>query len=113
MTAFPNVHLFLLPGWASLFAYYGVILASAELLERDLACGLRSESEAVVTVGVSEESQSPCHCQVFAPSDYQTMIISTIGEIARKYLSIGWLSVLGGGRATQSLRGEKNDLSYT
>ncbi|TKC52242.1 hypothetical protein EI555_009440 [Monodon monoceros] len=81
-------------GWASLFAYYGVILASAELLERDLACGLRSESEAVVTVGVSEESQSPCHCQVFAPSDYQTMIISTIGEIARKYLSIGWLSVL-------------------
>ena len=41
-----------------------------------------------MTVGVSEESQSPCHCQVFAPSDYQTMIISTIGEIARKYLSV-------------------------
>lgn len=41
------------------------MLASAELPERDLACGSRSESEAVVTVGVSEESQSPCRCQVF------------------------------------------------
>ncbi|XP_022435880.1 LOW QUALITY PROTEIN: putative transporter SVOPL [Delphinapterus leucas] len=77
------------------FAYYGVILASAELLERDLACGLRSESEAVVTVGVSEESQSPCHCQVFAPSDYQTMIISTIGEIALNPLTILGINFLG------------------
>ncbi|EPY80704.1 SVOP-like protein [Camelus ferus] len=65
------------------FAYYGVILASAELLERDLVCGSRSESEAVETAGVSEESQSPCRCHMFAPSDYRTMIISTIGEIAR------------------------------
>ena len=79
------------------FAYYGVILASAELLERDLVCGSRSESEVVVTEGVSEESQSPCHCHMFAPSDYQTMIISTIGEIARKCLCVGWLSVSGWG----------------
>uniref|UniRef100_A0A8C9CVP7 SVOP like n=1 Tax=Phocoena sinus TaxID=42100 RepID=A0A8C9CVP7_PHOSS len=67
----------------------------AELLERDLACGLRSESEAVVTVGVSEESQSPCHCQVFAPSDYQTMIISTIGEIALNPVTILGINFLG------------------
>ncbi|XP_053783003.1 putative transporter SVOPL isoform X3 [Desmodus rotundus] len=68
------------------FAYYGVILASAELLERDLVCGSRPESEpgsaVVVSAGVSEESQSPCHCRMFAPSDYRTMIISTVGEIA-------------------------------
>ena len=70
------------------FAYYGVILASAELLERDLVCGSRSESEVAVTVGVLEESQSPCYCHMFAPSDYRTMIISTIGEIARKCLSL-------------------------
>ncbi|KAB1275982.1 putative transporter SVOPL [Camelus dromedarius] len=70
------------------FAYYGVILASAELLERDLVCGSRSESEAVETAGVSEESQSPCRCHMFAPSDYRTMIISTIGEIARKCVSV-------------------------
>ncbi|KAF5914520.1 hypothetical protein HPG69_016471 [Diceros bicornis minor] len=72
------------------FAYYGVILASAELLERDLVCGSRSESESevVVTMGDPEGSQSPCHCHMFAPSDYRTMIISTIGEIARKRLSV-------------------------
>ncbi|KAM5205066.1 putative transporter SVOPL isoform 1-T1 [Hipposideros larvatus] len=77
------------------FAYYGVILASAELLERDLVCGSRSESETVVTVGVSEESQSPCHCHMFTPSDYQTMIISTIGEIALNPLNILGINFLG------------------
>ncbi|KAF3819391.1 hypothetical protein GH733_013541 [Mirounga leonina] len=66
------------------FAYYGVILASAELLERDLVCGSRSESAVAVTLPDTEESHSPCHCHVFAPSDYRTMIISTVGEIARK-----------------------------
>lgn len=68
------------------FAYYGVILASAELLERDLVCGSKSESdsEVVVTTGDSEESLSPCYCHLFAPSDYRTMIISTLGEIACK-----------------------------
>ena len=94
------------------FAYYGVILASAELLERDLVCGSRSESEVAVTVGVLEESQSPCYCHMFTPSDYRTMIISTIGEIARKCLSLLGGSVLGGGQATQNLT-EKSGLSYT
>lgn len=70
------------------FAYYGVILASAELLERDLVCGSRSESETeskpvVTALGDSEETRSPCYCHMFAPSDYRTMIISTVGEIAR------------------------------
>lgn len=64
------------------FAYYGVILASAELLERDLVCGsaappVRDSSHE------SEESRSPCHCRLFSPDAYQTMIISTVGEIAR------------------------------
>ncbi|XP_037692001.1 putative transporter SVOPL isoform X2 [Choloepus didactylus] len=77
------------------FAYYGVILASAEVLERDLVCGSRSESEVVVTVGDSEESQSPCHCHMFAPSDYQTMIISTVGEIALNPLNILGINFLG------------------
>uniref|UniRef100_A0AAA9RYG9 ATPase H+ transporting V0 subunit a4 n=3 Tax=Bos TaxID=9903 RepID=A0AAA9RYG9_BOVIN len=77
------------------FAYYGVILASAELLERDLVCGSRSESEVAVTVGVLEESQSPCYCHMFAPSDYRTMIISTIGEIALNPLNILGINFLG------------------
>lgn len=88
------------------FAYYGVILASTELLERNLVCG--SGSEAVVSVGGSEEStersQSPCYCHTFSPSDYRTMIISTVGEVACKCVSVA-----GGGQATQSLRGEECD----
>ncbi|XP_078198242.1 putative transporter SVOPL isoform X4 [Callithrix jacchus] len=77
------------------FAYYGVILASAELLERDLVCGSKSDSEVVVTQGDSEESQSPCHCHMFAPSDYRTMIISTVGEIALNPLNILGINFLG------------------
>nr|XP_055190996.1 putative transporter SVOPL isoform X3 [Nyctereutes procyonoides] len=77
------------------FAYYGVILASAELLERDLVCGSRSKAEVVVTVMDTEESQSPCHCHMFAPSDYRTMIISTIGEIALNPVNILGINFLG------------------
>ncbi|XP_021567421.1 putative transporter SVOPL [Carlito syrichta] len=77
------------------FAYYGVILASAELLEQDLVCGSKSQSEVVVTVGDSEESLSPCHCHLFAPSDYQTMILSTVGEIALNPLNILGINFLG------------------
>ncbi|XP_062957079.1 putative transporter SVOPL [Cynocephalus volans] len=77
------------------FAYYGVILASAELLERDLVCGSKSESKVAVVVGTSEESQSPCYCHMFAPADYQTMIISTIGEIALNPFNILGINFLG------------------
>ncbi|XP_031237422.1 putative transporter SVOPL isoform X5 [Mastomys coucha] len=79
------------------FAYYGVILASAELLERDLVCGSKSESEpeVVETTGDSEEGLSPCYCHMFAPSDYRTMIISTLGEIALNPLNILGINFLG------------------
>ncbi|XP_027429630.1 putative transporter SVOPL isoform X3 [Zalophus californianus] len=81
------------------FAYYGVILASAELLERDLVCGSRSGSESesgvAVTLPDTEENHSPCHCHVFAPSDYRTMIISTVGEIALNPFNILGINFLG------------------
>ncbi|XP_012369673.1 putative transporter SVOPL [Octodon degus] len=76
------------------FAYYGVILASAELLERDLVCGVQSESQEVHSVD-SEGSQSPCYCHLFAPSDYRTMIISTLGEIVLNPLNILGINFLG------------------
>ncbi|XP_013360424.1 PREDICTED: putative transporter SVOPL isoform X3 [Chinchilla lanigera] len=76
------------------FAYYGVILASAELLERDLVCGAKSESQDVHSVD-SEGIQSPCYCHLFAPSDYRTMIISTLGEIALNPLNILGINFLG------------------
>uniref|UniRef100_A0A8C9DR80 SVOP like n=1 Tax=Prolemur simus TaxID=1328070 RepID=A0A8C9DR80_PROSS len=74
------------------FAYYGIILASAELLERDLVCG--SKPRVVETAG-DLESQSPCHCHMFTPSDYQTMIISTVGEIALNPLNMLGINFLG------------------
>ncbi|XP_045421278.1 putative transporter SVOPL [Lemur catta] len=74
------------------FAYYGIILASAELLERDLVCG--SKPRVVETPG-DPESQSPCHCHMFTPSDYQTMIISTVGEIALNPLNMLGINFLG------------------
>uniref|UniRef100_A0A8C3TMV9 SVOP like n=1 Tax=Catharus ustulatus TaxID=91951 RepID=A0A8C3TMV9_CATUS len=76
------------------FAYYGVILASAELLERDLVCGsaappLQDSSDD------SEENHSPCHCHLFGPAAYQTMIISTVGEIALNPVNILSINLLG------------------
>ncbi|XP_065536954.1 putative transporter SVOPL isoform X3 [Lathamus discolor] len=76
------------------FAYYGVILASAELLERDLVCG--SAAPPVQDSGDdSEESRSPCHCRLLGPAAYQTMIISTAGEIALNPLNILGINFLG------------------
>ncbi|XP_029896554.1 putative transporter SVOPL isoform X4 [Aquila chrysaetos chrysaetos] len=76
------------------FAYYGVILASAELLERDLVCG-SAAPPAQDSGDDSEESHSPCHCRSFGPAAYHTMIISTVGEIALNPLNILGINFLG------------------
>ncbi|XP_055663471.1 putative transporter SVOPL isoform X2 [Falco peregrinus] len=75
------------------FAYYGVILASAELLERDLVCG--STAPQLQDSGDDPESHSPCHCHLFGPAAYQTMIISTVGEIALNPLNVLGINFLG------------------
>uniref|UniRef100_A0A8B9TWW5 SVOP like n=1 Tax=Anas platyrhynchos TaxID=8839 RepID=A0A8B9TWW5_ANAPL len=77
------------------FAYYGVILASAELLERDLSCGSTAPLREEDPGPASEESRSPCHCRPFGPSAYQTMIISTAGEIALNPVNILGINFLG------------------
>ncbi|XP_053575656.1 putative transporter SVOPL [Bombina bombina] len=76
------------------FAYYGVILASSELLERNLLCGSGNlipgtEDE------MPEESRTPCFCHMLSPSDYRTMIISTTGEIALNPFNIIFINLLG------------------
>ncbi|XP_053321241.1 putative transporter SVOPL [Spea bombifrons] len=76
------------------FAYYGVILASTELLERNLLCGsgqpaLGAQEE------VLEESSTPCYCHTLSSSDYQTMLISTVGEIALSPFNILGINFLG------------------
>ncbi|KAM5171921.1 putative transporter SVOPL [Mantella aurantiaca] len=76
------------------FAYYGVILASSELLERNLLCG-----SGQVALGAGEEpyegTQSPCYCNMLSSSDYHTMIISTVGEIALNPFNILGINLLG------------------
>ncbi|XP_051886481.1 putative transporter SVOPL isoform X2 [Pristis pectinata] len=55
------------------FAYYGIVLTSSELLENNPVCG--------VTEGSHEyNSLETCHCKMFKTADYQTMVISTLGE---------------------------------
>ncbi|XP_069758707.1 putative transporter SVOPL [Narcine bancroftii] len=55
------------------FAYYGLVLTSSELLENNPICG--------DTTGSNEpNSLEICHCKMFKDADYQTMIISTLGE---------------------------------
>lgn len=78
------------------FAYYGIILASAELLEKDLVCGTKGHAVGKENVvNYSDEMRSPCLCHLFGPSDYQIMIISTIGEIALNPLNILGINFLG------------------
>ncbi|XP_040201338.1 putative transporter SVOPL [Rana temporaria] len=76
------------------FAYYGVILASSELLERNLLCG-----SGQVALGAGEEpyegSHSPCYCNMLSSSDYRTMIISTVGEIALNPFNILGINLIG------------------
>ncbi|XP_029455626.1 putative transporter SVOPL [Rhinatrema bivittatum] len=78
------------------FSYYGVILASSELLERDMVCGVdKSQVTEVDRSHESEESRSPCRCHLLSPADYQTMIISTVGEIALSPLNILGINTVG------------------
>ncbi|NWH56710.1 SVOP protein, partial [Geococcyx californianus] len=76
------------------FAYYGVILASAALLERDLVCG-SATPPVQDSRDDSEESRSPCYCHLFSPTAYQTMMISTVGEIALNPLNVFGINFLG------------------
>lgn len=52
------------------FLYYGIVLAATELMR------IRAES------GHKAGSGQPCHCKYMTSQDYNTMIISTLGEFA-------------------------------
>ncbi|XP_078077338.1 putative transporter SVOPL [Mustelus asterias] len=56
------------------FAYYGLVLTSSELLEDNPVCGDGGSSTAAVN------TLETCHCKMFESADYQTMVISTLGE---------------------------------
>ncbi|XP_069618935.1 putative transporter SVOPL [Ranitomeya imitator] len=71
------------------FAYYGVILASTELLENNLHCGT-GRSPIIV-----EEGSGPCYCNMLSPSDYNTLMISTVGEIALNPFNMLGINLIG------------------
>ncbi|XP_053169837.1 putative transporter SVOPL [Scomber japonicus] len=69
------------------FSYYGSVLSSSELLEKNLLCmtdQIRRPHEA-----------GRCYCIPFGLSDYQTLLISCLGEVALVPLNIGMLSLVG------------------
>lgn len=63
------------------FSYYGSVLSSSELLEKNLLCVTDADGEHVVKHRLVD---GLCYCIPFAKSDYETLLISSLGEVARK-----------------------------
>ncbi|XP_030005621.1 putative transporter SVOPL [Sphaeramia orbicularis] len=74
------------------FAYYGSVLSSSELLEKNLLCVTNADKDHHVK---HHQEDGLCYCIPFALSDYQTLLISCLGEVALVPLNIGLLNLLG------------------
>lgn len=61
------------------FAYYGSVLSSSELLEKNLLCVINADEEHQVK---HRHEGRLCYCIPFGNSDYQTLLISSLGEVA-------------------------------
>ncbi|KAK0134439.1 putative transporter SVOPL [Merluccius polli] len=75
------------------FSYYGSVLSSSELLEKNLLCVTDADREHQVKH--RHEEGSICYCIPFATSDYETLLISCLGEVGLIPLNICLLNVLG------------------
>ncbi|MBN3304960.1 SVOPL protein, partial [Amia calva] len=73
------------------FSYYGAVLGSSELLERNLLC----VTDSAPHTGVLHSDDTPCYCKPFGQSDYHTMLISTLGEVALIPLNMILLNICG------------------
>ncbi|XP_061662313.1 putative transporter SVOPL isoform X3 [Syngnathoides biaculeatus] len=74
------------------FAYYGSVLSSSELLEKNLLCVTDGDRAHQVKHRL-EGGQ--CYCVPFASSDYQTLLISCLGEVSLIPVNILLLNILG------------------
>jgi len=63
------------------FTYYGSVLSSSELLEKNLLCVTNADREHQVK---HRHEDGVCYCIPFATADYQTLLISCLGEVARE-----------------------------
>ncbi|XP_032804853.2 putative transporter SVOPL isoform X2 [Petromyzon marinus] len=68
------------PIWfGTTLTYYGLILVSSELLERNQMCGDDSVTAIEEHIAFSEQ-ESPCFCKQFKSEDYKTLLLSSFGE---------------------------------
>ncbi|KAM6896387.1 putative transporter SVOPL isoform 2-T3 [Lycodopsis pacificus] len=74
------------------FTYYGLVLSSSELLEKNLLCVTDPDRDHLVK---HQNQDGLCHCISFQLRDYQTLLISCLGEVALVPLNICLLNVLG------------------
>ncbi|XP_060759336.1 putative transporter SVOPL isoform X2 [Neoarius graeffei] len=74
------------------FSYYGSVLSSSELLEKNLLCVINADAEHNVKHNTHE---TLCYCIPFNMADYQTLLISCLGEVALIPVNIGLLHVVG------------------
>ncbi|KAM6962108.1 putative transporter SVOPL [Tautogolabrus adspersus] len=74
------------------FAYYGSVLSSSELLEKNLLCVKDADIEHQVK---HRQADGLCYCIPFGLNDYQTLLISCLGEVVLIPLNICLLNVVG------------------
>ncbi|KAM3587677.1 uncharacterized protein V6R79_011648 [Siganus canaliculatus] len=92
-SSFRRTSLLLWYSWfVASFAYYGSVLSSSELLEKNLLCVTDADPHHRVQ---HRREDGLCYCIPFAPSDYQTLLISCFGEVALVPLNIALLTVFG------------------
>lgn len=72
------------------FSYYGSVLSSSELLEKNLLCVTDADQEHRVQHRLED---GLCYCIPFASSDYDTLLISSLGEAARRCPHMMFLSL--------------------
>ncbi|KAM9846182.1 putative transporter SVOPL isoform 2-T2 [Aulostomus maculatus] len=91
--AFRRTSLLLWYSWfVASFAYYGSVLSSSELLEKNLLCVMSPDPEHEV---VHRHEDGLCYCIPFGSSDYQTLLISCLGEVALVPVNICLLNLFG------------------
>uniref|UniRef100_A0A672NKX2 SVOP-like n=1 Tax=Sinocyclocheilus grahami TaxID=75366 RepID=A0A672NKX2_SINGR len=74
------------------FSYYGSVLSSSELLEKNLLCMTDADPEHQIK---HNQEEALCYCIPFNMADYQTLLISCLGEVALIPLNIGLLNIFG------------------
>lgn len=92
-SAFRRTSLLLWYSWfVASFSYYGSVLSSSELLEKNLLCVTDPDLEHQIK-HIQEETL--CYCIPFNSDDYQTLLISCLGEVALIPLNIILLNIVG------------------